>query len=258
MALFGCEPRAPLSSFVSSIWLADGYVPGPHGKERILPTGDCSLIIDLRVAGKTGVSGPQSQSFVIETSAQLSVAGVQFKAGGAFPFFAVPVDELVNRHVPLDALWGGLASQLQEEAFEAPTPSRKVQVIERVLSARLARTRPTHPAVAYAIRAFEHDPALVRIADVTNRLGLSHRRFLEVFTDEVGLTPKLFCRIRRFQRVLRHIRSGRQVQRAEVALSCGYYDQAHFIKDFRVFSGVSPSAYEALVGRHLNHVPLPD
>lgn len=141
MALFGHEPRSPLSTFVSSIWLADGYVPGPHRTERVLPTGDCSLIIDLGAAGRAGVSGPQSQSFVVETSAQFSVAGVQFKAGGAFPFFKVPVDEIANRHVPLDVLWGGLAKQLREQVLDVATPCKKLEVIERVLIARLARAR---------------------------------------------------------------------------------------------------------------------
>jgi len=258
MALFGREPRPPLSTFVSLIWLADGYVAGPHRRERILPTGECCLIIDLGAVGRAGVSGPQSQSFVIETSAQFSVAGVQFKAGGAFPFFAVPLGDLANRHVPLDVLWGGLARQLPEQVFEAATPSQKLDVIERFLIARLGRARGNHRAVAYAIRVFERDPTLVRIADVTGRIGLSHRRFLDVFTNEVGLTPKLFCRIRRFQRVLQQIRTHRQIEWADVALSCGYYDQAHFIKDFQAFSGLNPSTYRASAGPHANHVLLSD
>jgi AraC-like DNA-binding protein len=216
------------------------------------------LIVDLRPVGRAGVSGPQSRSFVIDTSAQFSVAGVQFKAGGAFPFFALPLGELANRHVPLDELWGGLAEQLRERVFEAATPSQRLAVIERILIARLARASGNHPAVAYAIRVFEHNPALVRIADVTSRIGLSHRRFLDVFTDEVGLTPKLFCRIRRFQRVLQQIRSYGRVDWADVALSCGYYDQAHFIKDFQELSGVNPSTYRMSVGPHANHIPLPD
>jgi AraC-like DNA-binding protein len=257
MALFGREPRPPLSACVSSIWLADGYVPGPHRQERILPTGDCSLIVNL-ASGAAGVSGPHTQSFIIETAPQFSVAGVQFKAGGAFPFFARPIDELANRHVPLDALWGGLDAELRERLVEAAEPDEKLDVIERLLSARLARGRSGHQAVAYAIKAFERDPALARVAAITNRIGLSHRRFLDLFTDEVGLTPKLFCRIRRFQRVLRRMQDGRRVEWADVALSCGYYDQAHFIKDFHAFSGLNPSSYRSSVGPHPNHVPLSD
>jgi len=96
------------------------------------------------------------------------------------------------------------------------------------------------------------------IADVTERIGLSSRRFIEVFRDEVGLTPKLFCRVRRFQQVLHLIRSGQQVDWASVALTCGYFDQAHCIHDFQVFAGLAPTAYLAHQGEYRNHVPLPD
>jgi AraC-like DNA-binding protein len=168
------------------------------------------------------------------------------------------MDELASQHVRLDVVWGGLATELHERVFEAAAPHEKLDVIERFLSARLVHGRSAHSVVTYAIDAFERDPAIVRIADVTGRTGLSHRRFLDLFTAEVGLTPKLFCRVRRFQKVLRRIRDGRRVEWADVALACGYYDQAHFIKDFQSFSGLNPSDYYASAGPHPNHVPLSD
>jgi AraC-like DNA-binding protein len=79
-----------------------------------------------------------------------------------------------------------------------------------------------------------------------------------LFQKEVGLTPKLFCRVRRFQRVLRCIQKGLAFDWTQIALECGYYDQAHFIHDFHAFSGINPSAYLAAHTAHLNHVPLAD
>ena len=76
-----------------------------------------------------------------------------------------------------------------------------------------------------------------------------------LWTATIG---KLFCRIQRFQEVLHLIGTGRQVEWADVALTCGYFDQAHFIHDFRTFSGLNPTAYLAQRSEHLNHVPLPD
>ena len=73
-----------------------------------------------------------------------------------------------------------------------------------------------------------------------------------------SVTPKLFCRVRRFQQVLRLIGSGRPVAWAAVAADCGYFDQAHFIHDFRAFSGINPSTYIAQRTEHLNHVPMPE
>jgi AraC-like DNA-binding protein len=74
-------------------------------------------------------------------------------------------------------------------------------------------------------------------------LGLSHKHFISEFRREVGLTPKLFCRVRRFQQVLAQIHSRACVSWTDVAYNCGYFDQAHFINDFRLFAGVNPSTY---------------
>ena len=79
-----------------------------------------------------------------------------------------------------------------------------------------------------------------------------------MFAEEVGLTPKLFGRIVRFQQVLRVIDSGKRVTWARLAATSGYYDQAHFINDFRAFSGINPTAYLGLRTEHINHVPLVD
>jgi AraC-like DNA-binding protein len=77
-----------------------------------------------------------------------------------------------------------------------------------------------------------------------------------VFRDETGFTPKVFCRIRRFQQALGRMENRKSVEWANVALDCGYFDQAHFIHDFRAFSGINPSSYLAHQTRHRNHVPL--
>jgi AraC-like DNA-binding protein len=74
-------------------------------------------------------------------------------------------------------------------------------------------------------------------------LGMSTRRLSDVFRSEVGLSPKAFCRIRRFAAVLKRIEGAADVDWTEVALACGYFDQAHFNHDFRAFSGMNPSAY---------------
>jgi AraC-like DNA-binding protein len=85
---------------------------------------------------------------------------------------------------------------------------------------------------------------------------VSHKHFIHEFRRHVGLTPKVFCRIRRFQEVLARIQAQKQVNWIDIAYACGYYDQAHFIRDFQAFSGLNPSAY---VGRALedrNFVPI--
>jgi len=118
---------------------------------------------------------------------------------------------------------------------------------------RLVRPLELHPAVAYGLERFQQGS---RVDAVAGQIGLSSRRFAELFRREVGLTPKVFFRVRRFQRVLETVHRTRDVDWCRVALDCGYYDQAHFIHDFRTFSGLTPGEYYAAATPHLNHVPL--
>jgi methylphosphotriester-DNA--protein-cysteine methyltransferase len=109
---------------------------------------------------------------------------------------------------------------------------------------RLERARPGHPAVGAALDAFRAGNDGVRVAHVAAVVGLSQRRFIEVFEREVGLTPKFYARIQRFHRVKHRIAAlGKPESWATLALACGYFDQSHMIRDFVAFSGMSPTGY---------------
>jgi AraC-like DNA-binding protein len=273
MNLLHYTPLRPLSDFVDIFWLHEG-APPPHPRERLLPMGTVELVINLR--GPTAavcdrhhpdlvhhllgpiICGPHSEPFVIPTADQASILGVHFKPGGAFPFLRLRADELHNRHVSLDSLWGASAAALHDRLREARTPAARFRILEQSLLAQADRPLARHPAVAFALRQFQDIPRAERIAEVTGRVGLSPRRFSQLFAEEVGLTPKLFCRVRRFQEVVRFIDSRRRFAWSNLALACGYYDQAHFINDFQSFSGLTPTAYLREKGEHPNHVPLAD
>jgi AraC-like DNA-binding protein len=261
-----------LSSFVELFWFYDGFPPRTHKKERLMPDGSVELVINLkeneariydrenldkcdRLPG-TVLCGPHSNYFVIDTEQQGSVMGIHFRPGGAFPFFKLPADELHNMHVSLEDLWGCQADLLRQQLLEAPTPSEKFQVIEDCLLAHALRPLKRHRAVDFALHLFGRSNALPAIADVSDQIGISSRRFIQLFSGEVGLTPKLFCRVRRFQQVLHTIRMGKDFDWGALAASCGYFDQAHFIHDFKAFSGINPTTYMAAKTEHLNHVPI--
>lgn len=253
-------PPPPLADFVDLFWLTDGPAPA-HRRERLLPMGNTELVIDLRATSPVRVPlicGPHSESFVIDTAPQAALLGVHFKPGGAFPFFKVPAGELHNMRLRLDTLWTGRAPALRERVLEVPTPLARFQILERFLLAQAVRPLARHPAVDFALRAFRDVSQAPSVSAVVDRTGWCQRRFIEVFRNEVGLTPKLFCRIVRFQQVLQLLHRRRQVDWPAVAVACGYYDQAHFIHDFQAFSGLNPTTYLHVRGEHLNHVPLAD
>jgi AraC-like DNA-binding protein len=271
MVSYRYKPSAPLDRFVEVIWVMVSG-PSPHTKERLLPDGSVEFVFDLNegafpifsrenldrreIFRGNVLCGPHSQPFAIDTSVGTSVAGIHFKPGGARPFLNLPFGELHNTHIWLDSLWGQAATnRVREQLLEAKTPESKARVLEQTLLAA-APVPSRHPAVAFALNEFRMLPEAQKISDVTEKIGLSARRFIDLFRNEIGLTPKLFCRVRRFQKVLRQISAGQPIDWTDLALKCGYFDQAHFIHDFRAFSGINPSTYTADYRGHVNHVPI--
>ena len=183
---------------------------------------------------------------------------MNFRPGGAFPFLGLPAGELQNGQAALEALWGSQrCGRLRERLLEARTVASRFVIVEQALCAQI--TRPLAlPAVAFALQVFDSVAAVPTVGEVTRQTGLSRRRFIEVFRDQVGLTPKVYWRLQRFRHVVQRVHRAPGVGWADLALECGYYDQAHLIRDFRAFSGLSPSAYLVRRGEHLNHVPLSD
>lgn len=259
-AYYTYTPAAPLSQFVEHLWY---YEVGEviHQQERVLPSGASQIIIDLSPQNYTGMlmGGARSEYCVIQTAWLSSVMGVSFRHGGAFPFFNLPMAELHNLDVPLDALWNlSLVNELRECLLAAPTLADRFHTLERYLVALLPTELNSHPAVDFALGAFHKAASAPGVADVTSQIGLSQRHFIQLFSQQVGLTPKRYWRVRRFQRVIRLVASVAQVDWADVAIRCGYFDQAHFIHDFRGFSGLTPTRYLAHRVDGGNHIPLPD
>lgn len=254
-------PDEPLRPFVEWLWyFADLEVV--HSREHVLPNGAFELVIDLREdphrmfhrqdttrydTFRGGwISGAHSQYIIIDALPSSSLMGVHFRPGGASPFLECPADELRDQVVEMDAVWGIQALRLREQLLEAPTPPAKFRLLEQFLLQRLARTRTSRrnrARVDWAIQQFLLPDEVPRLRGVADQLGISHKHFIDEFRRSVGLTPKLFCRIQRFQSVLGQTKSGLDVDWADVACRCGYFDQSHFVHDFQAFAGLSPSDF---------------
>lgn len=265
------QPGPPLDGFVECLWLWEG-LQRPHAMERILPDGSMQIVVNLAedriplynsetgtLSGTTrGVilCGPRSGYSVIDTACQLSVFGFHFKPGGLLPFLRMPLDELHDQEIGLDCVWGGSAGELRERVLAAPTPAAKFRAAEQYLLARALRRFERHPAVAFALHEFCGAPNRA-VSGIVDRTGFTWRRFTDLFRREIGLAPKAFARVQRFQRAVQTIGgSGAEIDWADTAQQCGYYDQGHFIHDFRAFSGLTPGAYQRIRTEHLNHVPF--
>jgi AraC-like DNA-binding protein len=244
-------PAAPLADHVAYVWASRG-APA-HALERVVPTGTLELIVSVvddggqvydpegreqHLSGGAVVSGAYRRPFTFASCATTSVVGVHLRPGRAGEILGIPANELVDRHVDLDALWGARSvRELRERICEARTTERRFQILEATLAARL-RDRRMHPSVAYALDVLAGDGA--RIAAIAKETGASQRRLIEHFTAAVGLTPKRFGRIMRFHRATALARTS-TLEWARLAQECGYYDQAHLIREFRDLAEMTPT-----------------
>ena len=277
----GCRlrPKLPLAALVECLWYWQG-APGPHLQERLLPQGQAAMILNLRdqpiaiyeddsgagYYGTAVLSGARSNCFTIDCNQQEHVVGVQFTPGGASPFFRMPISELEDASFDMADLWGAEAGWVRERILAAPTPRAMLEVLATCLEERIGtctragfgHTTRLHPAVVYMARELNICDGPGRVQTVTGKIGMSQRRIAQLFHEQVGVSPKTFHRVRRFQHTLARLRGVQQVNWADLAAECGYYDQAHLSHDFRQIAGMTPSAYLAAATEHLNHVPLRD
>lgn len=259
MAYLSYAPRPPLNEFVERFWLVSG-AQSPR-KERILPGGTVELVINLhddrvqidrtpqraraRSFSGTVLSGAYSGAFIVDAMQHVAMMGVHFRPGGAFVVLGIPSAEFADAHVDLAALWGDAAArELRERLCTAPTHHRRFLYLEDVLTGRLASRSRLHPVVPFALECFTATGSGASVREVARRTGLSHRRFLTVFTTEVGLAPKLFCRILRFRHLHALAQHRVHIDWAQLALECGFFDQSHLANEFRKLSGLTPTEYQ--------------
>jgi AraC-like DNA-binding protein len=265
------KPRSRLSQFVEFLWSREGENL-PEAQSRLLPIGSMELVINLQEdeiplfdrdsrlqSGSTRglmLCGAHSENFIINNDSKISMMGVHFNPGGNAPFFALPAGELHNQRISLDEVWQGRAVELRDRLLEAPTVATRFWILEQFLL-MVMKPLDRYAAIAMALQEFGRDPT-IRVSEVADKTGFSARHFNQLFRDRVGLTPKLFCRIRRLQQALDLVSGKDQVDWADVAIACGYFDQAHFIHDFRLFANCTPTEYLAQRGFHPCHVVLLD
>jgi AraC-like DNA-binding protein len=257
-----CSPA--LAPFVASLWVHRAQLA--HRFERVLPSGRMQLLVNLhedelrdytldgRAANRSrgaGLQGPRTAPVVVDTIEQHEICGVNFTPAGAWPFLGVPASEVTERVIDLSEFWGRDGSVLRQRILEARDPAAQLDVLETALleHARYSNARDREVEIACALVAEG-----VRIRTVGDQIGLTPRQLIARFRSRIGMSPKLFARIARFQRVI-HAIDG-EIPWIELAGRYGFADQAHLIREFRVFAGTTPTAYRARSVEDRNHIPI--
>ena len=254
------RPSVLLAPHVEKLWYCDGHRVVNGTQQVLLPDGRFQLAISLAEGPISALTDPmgdgggiapslligiRSRFNVLDTTKLRSAMGVVFRPGGVHAFLGTLTDAFHNKNVSLDLIWGSMVRSLRDRLRTANDPAEKFRVLEVALLEHLNERLQLSTAVRYALEEFARRPEIPRVRELAHEAGLSRRRFSQLFREQIGLTPKLYCRLQRFQNTLKLIASGASVDWAQLALAAGYCDQAHLAHEFHDFSGLSPSAYLA-------------
>jgi AraC-like DNA-binding protein len=266
LTMYAAKPEAELlRPLVDCIWYGGGEELG--SRHLRLPDGRMQLLFDLsgegicdfhvdgsprwHVASGVALQGPRTRAAIIDTSAQRSTLGVSFFPGGAAPFIATPAWELVDCLVDLNEVCAAVPGDLIQRLRQAASVETRFRLVEsallNVLSSRDADCRRASRIVSLTRR--QHS-----IGSIEAELGLHPRGFIAWFRQHVGPSPKEFARLERFQVLL--ALTDRADSWSKRAAGAGYSDQAHMIREFRSFTGMTPTQYAPVSTSALNHVVL--
>ena len=184
------------------------------------------------------LAGPGTLSYVTRIDPGESVLTIHFRPGGALPFLGIPLADVENACVNLTDLWGHDAAVLREQLVGTPTWPQRIAIVEDFL---LARLRPISHILMPVLSAAERQPSL-RVSEAAELTGFSPKRLIATFRNEIGLAPKAYLRVRRLQAALRLLDAG-SGDGADVAATLGYFDQPHFVREFRGFTSITPTQY---------------
>ncbi|SEI49059.1 helix-turn-helix domain-containing protein [Frateuria terrea] len=238
-------PDPALAPFIEHYWRVRWKLDAPQTQET-LPHPNVQLIIERGLSRIYGVHGGR---FVRVLEGCGCVFGVKFRAGGFHPFLRRPVATLANRSLPITRVLSGAAS-LEAEVLACDSMEAMAAVVDRHLVAHLPAPDPQATRAGALVARIAADPALTTVQSLAESAGMGVRTLQRLFGQYVGVSPKWVISRYRLHEALAQMQAGRAIAWAELALSLGYFDQAHFVRDFTRLVGHPPGEYERREGRH--------
>ena len=187
--------------------------------------------------------GIWSTSHAVHWHPNTQIFGVNLKPVGAWALFNLPLYELHNQVIPLDALWGQFAAEVRERLAAALTMQARFALLEQLLLTRLRAMPYNAKWVQAAVAQIARAQGVLSIQSLSDQMGISQTHLATLFKQMVGALPKELARLYRFERVLHTVDVEHPVDWTQITYQCGYYDQAHFNKDFSALTGYSPTEY---------------
>ena len=268
------KPTFPLDRFIEHLVYYEG-LSIPHNLDRFLPDGNTELIINLaekpqfiydnetlqeiQTCRQGWVSGVRTQPITIPSGKDSRMLVVAFKKGKGFPFYRFPMHELTDQVVEANLVFGRRFAELREQLLAAKSMGSIFQHVEGFLLGQANDALGealSDRCIDHALSTIINNPTIPRLDQLSTEIGYSQKHFITLFSDQVGISPKHYLRVMRFQKSIAAIENHESLHWSSVAQECGFYDQAHFINDFKHFSGFTPNEYITRKTSLLNYIPV--
>jgi AraC-like DNA-binding protein len=250
-------PLPELQPFVKCFWTLEDDFGGENPvKQRVLPDGCMEMIFhydDLfRQYFEDGSSIIQPRSFVfgqITTYIEIAPTGTtglvsaRFLPDGLKPFLEIPVSALANKAVDIGHVFGEKGTLLEKNIIAAADNQQRIQFIEAFLLSRLADPQTISTITKDCIDIIFKSQGQLDVMELAGKLKINRRNMERKFTAAIGMSPKQLSRVVRLQATLKMLEQKSFTSLTSLAYENGYYDQAHFIKDFKEFTGLSPKSF---------------
>ncbi len=264
-------PVYPLNRFFEIFFYYKGAKLS-HSVDRFLPNGDTEILIDfqdrpqhiydndtlkeIQACHHVWASGVRTEPITIPSGTDSEMMVLMFKKGMAASFFPFPMNEMANTVLDADLVWGPDLGILREQMLGTDNIDERFRMAEDLLLRKFASKLDLNPCVAYAVNEMRARPDRLSIARMNQEIGYSQKHFTDMFKRHVGITPKAYLKLMRFQKAVKTIDAAENLDWGTIAIDCGFYDQAHFINDFKRFSGFTPERYAKIHTNYQNYIPV--
>ena len=234
-------PSPALAGVVQHYWIVRWDLRGREPQvAETLPHPNVHLVIE---PGRTYIHGIQTGRFVRTLEGHSGVFGVKFRPGGFRPFLRRSVSTLRNGSLPACDVFDAAATSLADDVFAHQEDERMIAIVERFLLARLPPLDPNVERIARIVDDISTDRSITSVEQLLDRCLLEKRPLQRLFNEYVGVGPKWVINRYRLHEAIERLAEQAPLNWTELALELGYFDQAHFIRDFKAMVGRSPVAY---------------
>jgi AraC-like DNA-binding protein len=257
-------PHPDLAPFVGTLYYVNVAISGTAPERRciLLPDASVDFVINLggpfslerggesmAVSSLASLHGPHPDSVQVRRQGALCLLGARLKHGVAAGFLNVPLKEICGRFLSAESFWPQVKTDLVDPVLAGASLRAKIQAMEKGLLRFFSKARKVDATLRKAVKLVAQHQGDVEVTELARQLKISRQTVKHKFDNAVGLSPKQFGKLRRFQNVLRSLTVSESVHWSELASRCGYYDQAHLIREFNAFTGFSPEKFLKILGR---------